>query len=69
MALIQNDIGPLQASKVLNFMVIAIVVVVGGFFLYKQFRQAIFPAPVDATKCAQDDNYHYKDPSKHPNDC
>lgn len=67
--LVKNDIGPISLRGLLGFVIVAAVIIAGGFVLYKQFRKAVFPAPVDATKCAQDDNYHYKDPTKHPQDC
>ena len=69
MALIQNDIGPISARRTIEVVLIGLLVLGAGFVLYKQFRRTFFPAPVDANQCKDDPNYHYKDPSKHPQDC
>lgn len=69
MALIQNDIAPISARKTINFLLVALVVLAGGFLLYKQARRVFMPTITEADACKPDPNYEFKDPSKHPNDC
>lgn len=69
MALVKNDIGPISARGIINVVLIVGTVVLLGFIVYKQLSKVLYPAAVDSQKCADDPNYEYKDPAKHPNDC
>lgn len=69
MALVKNDIGPISARGIINVVLIVVTVVLLGFIVYKQLSKVLYPAAVDSQKCADDTNYEYKDPAKHPNDC